>query len=90
MVIEIMNPYIVENKSIVGRNRRYFNNRPLYGDHRPSYVIAGDRPYVRLFVTLPQVRVAGNPLPLGLERISLLLLLPFSIVPQVWAGARWR
>jgi len=43
-----MNSYTVENGSIVGRNGQYYNNRPLYGDHRPSYVLAGDRPHVRL------------------------------------------
>lgn len=43
----LSNPYVVESGRIVGRNRPFFNNRPLYGDHRPAVVLAGDRPHVR-------------------------------------------
>jgi len=41
------NPYVEEQGCIVGRNRPFFNNRPLYGDHRPAVTLAGDRPHVR-------------------------------------------
>jgi glutathione S-transferase len=46
--------YAADNGWIVGRNGTRFNNRPLYGDHRPSYVLAGDRPQVR-FARAPNV-----------------------------------
>jgi hypothetical protein len=39
--------YTEENGCIVGRNGLYFNNRPLYGDHRSSVTMAGDRPHIR-------------------------------------------
>lgn len=39
--------YSVESGGIAGKNAPYFNNRPLYGDHRPAVTMAGDRPHVR-------------------------------------------
>ncbi|MEI6809332.1 MAG: DUF4450 domain-containing protein [bacterium] len=50
----ISNPYVAEHGFIVGRNRSFYNNRPLYGDHCPSYVIAGDRPQLR-FARSPNI-----------------------------------
>lgn len=47
-------PYTAENGAIVGRNRPFYNNRPLYGDHRPAFTQAGDRPHLR-FACKPNV-----------------------------------
>jgi len=41
--------YGADDREIVGRNGRYFNNRPLYGPANSGGVaLAGDRPFVRL------------------------------------------
>jgi hypothetical protein len=48
------NPYVEEQGSIVGHQRPYFNNRPLYGDHGSSVTLAGDRPHIR-FANKPNV-----------------------------------
>lgn len=45
------------------RNGKRFGNRPLYGFHRPSVALAGDRPLVRLL---------SKPVPLGTFAIALL------------------
>ncbi|MDA1044827.1 MAG: DUF4450 domain-containing protein, partial [Verrucomicrobia bacterium] len=49
-----MTPFTLEDGSITGRNRPFFNNRPLYGDHRSSVILAGDRPHLR-FANKPNV-----------------------------------
>ena len=45
--------YSAEGREIVGRNRPYFNNRPLYCEPRggEGVVLAGDRPFLRLCAT---------------------------------------
>ncbi len=41
--------YSAEGREIVGRNRTCFNNRPLYcRPHDTGFVLAGDRPMVRM------------------------------------------
>jgi len=39
--------YRVEGDAIVRHNGVRYHNRPLYGDHRPSVLLAGDRPMPR-------------------------------------------
>ncbi|KQU55188.1 hypothetical protein ASG67_17820 [Sphingomonas sp. Leaf339] len=48
--------YIPTPEGIVTRGGRRFGNRPLYGDHGPFTLMAGDRPLLRLM---------GPPRPLG-------------------------
>ena len=48
------NPYVEQQGAIVGHNRPFFNNRPLYGDHGPAVTLAGDRPHLR-FANKPNV-----------------------------------
>lgn len=36
-----------DSGTIRGHNGRYFGNRPLYGDNRPSLVLVGDKPVLR-------------------------------------------
>ncbi len=44
--------YTAEDREIVGQNRPYFNNRPLYCQLQTAgVVLAGDRPFVRFGVT---------------------------------------
>jgi len=40
--------YKVEGNALVIRNGRHYNNRPLYGNHIDGFVLAGDRPFVRM------------------------------------------
>lgn len=42
--------YTVEGTSIVGRNGKRFNNRPLYCNQTTAIVITGDRPLIRFGV----------------------------------------
>jgi len=58
------NPYLAEQGAIVGHNRPFFNNRPLYGDHQPAFAAAGDRPHLR-FANKPNIY--GN-LTLAVQR----------------------
>lgn len=48
------NPYVEQQGAIVGHNRPFYNNRPLYGDHGPAVTLAGDRPHLR-FANKPNV-----------------------------------
>ncbi len=44
--------YAAEDREIVGQNRPFFNNRPLYCELRTTgVVLTGDRPFVRFGVT---------------------------------------
>nr|WP_281380750.1 DUF4450 domain-containing protein [Rhabdobacter roseus] len=41
-------PYFAEGTRVVGLNKGYFNNRPLYGSKAGTFVLAGDKPLIRL------------------------------------------
>ena len=53
--------YVPTPAGIVTRGGRRFGNRPLYGDHGPFTLMAGDRPLLRLM---------GPPRPLGVLLIG--------------------
>ncbi len=40
--------YTVHGDAIVARNGPRYHNRPLYCNHMPAFVLAGDRPHLRL------------------------------------------
>lgn len=40
--------YEADGEALVIHNGRHFNNRPLYGNHIGGFVLAGDRPFLRM------------------------------------------
>jgi hypothetical protein len=56
--------YRIEHDAIVRENGTRYHNRPLYGDHRPAVLLAGDRPMLR-YVHSPFV---GGSMMIGVVR----------------------